>query len=238
MTENAAPGTPSRAVGQVAIAVTVFLLGFLLAVQLRTQEGLADRLAIERESDLGQILTELTSRSDRLLEEIVDLRVKLAQTSGSEAQERALIESAREQLEALRILLGIVPARGPGIEMTIADPQGTVGPDVLLDAIQELRDAGAEAIQINDVRVVASTSVGGVGGALTLGGIAIRAPYGVRAIGSASTLAEGMRIPSGVVDALGAREGASVRITERSTVSILSVTTVRQFEIGRPSRRR
>ncbi|HEV2686346.1 MAG TPA: hypothetical protein VGW79_06880, partial [Actinomycetota bacterium] len=56
----------ARARGQIAIALTLALLGFLLATQLRSQQGLAVRLSIEKESDLGQILTELTDRSDQL----------------------------------------------------------------------------------------------------------------------------------------------------------------------------
>src|SRR5205823_8660554 len=181
-------------------ALTLALLGFLLATQLRAQQGLTQRLSIERESDLGQILTQLTDRSDQLSSEIVDLRVKLAQASGTQAQQHALIDDARQQLQALQILLGLVPVRGPGIVMAFSDPDGTIGPDVLLDAVQELRDAGAESIEIGDVRVVASTSFSGSPRSILVGGRPVRAPYEVTAIGPASTLAEGMRIPGGVVD--------------------------------------
>src|SRR5713101_496133 len=161
--ETDAPETPGRARsrGQIAIALTLALLGFLLATQLRAQQGLAQRLSIERESDLGQILTQLTDRSDQLSSEIVDLRVKLAQASGTQAQQHALIDDARQQLQALQIVLGLVPVKGPGIDMVSSDPQGAIGPDVLLDTVQELRDAGAEAIEISGVRIVASTSFTG-----------------------------------------------------------------------------
>ncbi|TML79312.1 MAG: hypothetical protein E6G04_06030 [Actinobacteria bacterium] len=180
----------SRTRGQIAIALTLALLGFLLATQLRSQQGLAQRLSIERESDLGQILTELTARSDQLSSEIVDLRVKLAQATGSEAQQRTLITDARQQLEALQILLGLVPVKGPGIQMTFEDPKSTLGPDVLT------------------------------------------------AIGPASTLAEAMRIPGGVVDSLAAEAGTSVRITEVSSASILHVSALPEFVHARPKTRR
>ena len=228
----------SRTRGQIAIALTLALLGFLLATQLRSQQGLAQRLSIERESDLGQILTELTTRSDQLSSEIVDLRVKLAQATGTEAQQRTLITDARQQLEALQILLGLVPVKGPGVEMTFEDPKSTLGPDVLLDTVQELRDAGAEAIEISGVRVVASTAFTGPPGAIQVGRVAIPAPYQVTAIGPASTLAEGMRIPGGVVDSLAAEAGTSVRITEVSSASILHVSALPEFVHARPKTRR
>src|ERR1700757_2660398 len=87
----------ARSRGQIAIALTRALLGFLLATQLRSQQGLTQRLSIERESDLGRILTELTDRSDQLSSEIVDLRVKLAQATGTQAQQRALVLDAHQQ---------------------------------------------------------------------------------------------------------------------------------------------
>jgi len=233
-------GSPphERPRGQVAIALTLALLGFLLATQLRSQQGLAQRLSIERESDLGQILTELTDRSDQLQSEIVDLRVKLAQASGTEAQQRALIGDARQQLQGLQILLGLVPVKGTGIEMVFEDPQGTIGPDVLLDTVQELRDAGAEAIEISGVRVVASTAFTGAARAIAVGRQAIRAPYTVLVIGDPSTLAEAMRIPGGVVDSLAAHAGASVRITEEGSISILHVSALPEFVHARPRARR
>jgi len=232
------PSARARARGQIAIALTLALLGFLLATQLRSQQGLTQRLSIERESDLGRILTELTDRSDQLSSEIVDLRVKLAQATGTQAQQRALVVDARQQLEAVQILLGLVPVKGPGIVMTFDDPTTTIGPDVLLDTIQELRDAGAEAIEISGVRIVASTAFTGTPGALSIGGTPVSRPYQVTAIGPASTLAEAMRIPGGVVDSLAADQGASVRITEEGSVSILHVSALPQFVHARPTTRR
>ncbi|MGZ4105117.1 MAG: hypothetical protein ACXVP8_07630, partial [Actinomycetota bacterium] len=133
--ETETQSSPGRAHprGQVAIALTLAILGFLLATQLRSTQGLTQRLSIERESDLGQLLTELTDRSDQLQSEIIDLRVKIAQASGSQAEQAALITDARQQLQALQILLGLVPVQGGGVVMTFVDPQSSIGPDVLLD---------------------------------------------------------------------------------------------------------
>jgi uncharacterized protein YlxW (UPF0749 family) len=227
-----------RSAGQIAIALTVALLGFLLATQLRAQQGLAQRLQIERESDLGQILSELTARNDQLVEELGDLRVRLATAAGSGEQERALEEAARTQLRTLQILLGIVPTSGQGITLTIADPQGTVGPDLVLDAIEELRDAGAEAIDVDGVRIVASSAFAGRTGAVTADGRVLKSPYVVTAIGASATLAEAMKIPGGVIDAITARDGASVRVTRARTLKIASVKSAPTFTYARPVPRR
>ncbi len=227
-----------RSAGQAAIALTVALLGFLLAVQLRAEHALQDRLSIASEADLGQILSELTHRADETSEEIVELRLRLAQASGSKAQQQALLTDARQQVRSLEILLGVRRVQGQGITMIIEDPDGTVGPEVILDAIEELRDAGAEAIQIGSVRVVASTSFSGTPGSVTASGRSLARPYRILAIGARDTLAEAMRIPGGVVDTLNAREGASVRIREERSVRVEAVSQAPVFRYARPRSRR
>jgi uncharacterized protein YlxW (UPF0749 family) len=217
-------GRAERRPGQVAIALTVALLGFLLATQLQAGQGLARRLAGEREADLAQLLSDQQTRSDRLLAEIVDLKVRLATAAGSQEQERILLEAARNQLSTLRVLLGLVPVRGEGIRMTIKDPREVVGADLLVDTVQELRDAGAEAIDVNGVRIVASTAFTGRPGALSAGDVPVGAPYVVTAIGARQTLAEGVRIPGGLVDSVEALEGASVVV---ETVLQARITSLR-----------
>ncbi|MFA5889455.1 MAG: DUF881 domain-containing protein [Actinomycetota bacterium] len=233
---SAGGATASR--GHVVIAITVAILGFLLATQLRAQQDLPERLKIERESDLGQILAQLTTRNDLLEEEILNLRVRLADVSGSAEQRRALLDEATARMNALRVMLGIAAVKGPGIVMTVEDPQGTVGPEVLLDAVQELRDAGAEAIEVGMVRVVAATSFAGNPGEITVGSRSLTPPYVVRAVGASATLAEAMRIPGGFQDSLTARAGASVRILRSSSVSILSTSTTPAFTYAQPRARR
>jgi len=238
MTDPSGSRPGVRSAGQVAIALTIALLGFLLAIQLRSQQNLTERLAIERESDLGQLLGELTGRSDQLLADIIDLQERLSGATGSAQQQQALLAGARGELRALQILLGIVPVEGEGIVMTIQDPRGTVGPDAVLDIVQELRDAGAEAIDIGGVRVVAGTPFTGIEGAVVVGSTTLQPPVTITAIGPAATLAQAMRIPGGVVDAVATRDGASVRILERSSVSIHSVSPPPTFRHARPRPRR
>ena len=74
---------------------------------------------------------------------------------------RALDRGAGSGPRRSPVLNGSVPATGPGLRVTVQDPEGGVTAGVLLDAIQELRGAGAEAIEVDGVRVVVSSYVGG-----------------------------------------------------------------------------
>lgn len=219
---------------QAALAIVAALVGFLLATQFQAREGLNARLSGEREADLAQILSNLSTSNDQLQDETLDLRLRLQAAKGSSEQQRVLLDSAEQQLDALRILLGLVAVRGPGIVATIEDPRGTVGPEVVLDAVQELRDAGAEAITIGGVRVVASTAFGGTPGALTVAGTTIHVPYQIAAVGPADTMAAALRIPGGVVDTVASRQGASVSIAQRREVTIASLHAAPRFTYATP----
>ena len=154
---------PSR--HQVVVAVLLAVVGFAAMTQVQAQSD-DDAYAGYREQDLIDVLNGLTDTTQRAQREITRLeQAKADLQSSSEARQAALIE-ARKQADTLDILAGTVPVTGPGIRVTIDETDGAVSTDSLLDMIQELRGAGAEAMQFNgQVRVVASTSFeDGVGG--------------------------------------------------------------------------
>jgi uncharacterized protein YlxW (UPF0749 family) len=224
-----------RRASQLPLAFVTALLGFLIATQFQAHEGLKTRLAGEREADLAQILSDLSVSSDQIQNEIVSLRVRLETARGSAGQEKVLLDNAKQQLDALRILLGLVGVHGPGVIATINDPDSTVGPEVLLDAVEELRDAGAEAIEINDTRIVASSAFAGTPGAITISGSRITAPYEISAVGGSETLSQALKIPGGVLDTIGSRQGAAILIVERREVKIASLRPAPRFTYATPS---
>nr|MBA3798404.1 DUF881 domain-containing protein [Geodermatophilaceae bacterium] len=95
---------------------------------------------------------------------------------------------------------GTVAAEGPGVTITIRDPDANVDSAVLLDAVQELRGAGAETMQVAGVRITVSSALVGEAGDIRIDGAAVEAPYVIVAIGDAQTLSTAMQIPGGVAD--------------------------------------
>ena len=92
--------------------------------------------------------------------------------------------------------------RGPGVEVTVAGP---LPGDGVEDLLNELRNAGAEAIAVGDVRIVPGAVVAGAGGALTLGERPLGNPVHIRAIGPPSILAGSLTRAGGPIAQLGAR---------------------------------
>lgn len=216
---------------QLVIAALCGLLGFAGAVQVRLQDDSTFRTA--RQSDLISILDDLNDRSDRLELEIRDLERRRSELRFGTDRSKAALTEAQERRTVLGILAGTVAAKGPGIMLTISDPARKVDAAVLLDTLQELRDAGAEAVQINDVRVVASTDfLDGDPGSVRIGGTLVTAPYVFTIIGEPQTLDPALRIPGGVFAVL-AERGASAEVTTRKQVVVDALHQTRPPQFAR-----
>jgi len=202
----------------VLIGVLTMLLGFAFAVQVRST-GTDESLAGAREEDLIRILDDLTAQQDRLRQEIADQRTALDQLSNSGSDSAAALQEARDRVEALEILNGTVAAQGQGLTMTVRDPEQGITSSILLNAIQELRGAGAETMQVDDVRIGVTSAVTGSPGDLQIDGQDLDAPYVFQVIGSPQDMATAMSIPGGVVSTVG-RKGGTVDIVQSEQVVV------------------
>jgi uncharacterized protein YlxW (UPF0749 family) len=204
---------PALATGALAI-----VLGFGLTVQIRNT-GVPTELVGAREDDLVRILDDLDAQEEELREQISERRQSLEELGSGQLQSGRALTEAQQRAEAIAVLNGSVPATGPGLRVTVQDPESAVTAGILLDAIQELRGAGAEAIQVDDVRIVVSSFVEGKPGELVVDGRPISAPYEIRAIGPADDLTVALNVSGGVVADV-ARYGGSTRVMQSDQVVV------------------
>ena len=230
---GAAPGARTGWL-RVASVLACAVLGFLLVAQFRATENLGERLDVEREEDLAQILADLSAQSDRLQEEITSLRLTLLAFENSAETEDLAVRSLRQRLDELHILSGVVPVEGQGVRMTIADPQAQVTQELLVDAVQELRDAGAEAIAINGVRLIASSAFTTRNGRLLVDETPLEAPIVIAAVGPADTIAKALAIPGGAIDSLQSRTEVTVRVESLEELTVPARPEAAPFVFGEP----
>ncbi|HEU4361287.1 MAG TPA: DUF881 domain-containing protein [Mycobacterium sp.] len=203
------------------------LLGVAIVTQVRHNES-ADALESARPADLLVLLDSLRQREAALNIEVDELQQTLSALQESGSSDQAAIKNAQARLAALAIMAGTVGAIGPGVTVTVDDPGRGVAADAVLDAINELRAAGAEAMEVRDaqqgLRVGVDTWVDGVPGALEFDGKPFTPPYSILAIGDPPTLAAAMNIPGGAVDSV-RRLGGTMTVQQ---VDRVEVTTLRQ----------
>ena len=233
-TSGSSSGSSRLVAARALVALSVALVGFLLAAQFRAQQGVTEQLEAESEQDLTRIFSALNAESAALRDEISDLRLELAALESSAARDELARQAAERQLEELEILAGLVAAKGPGVTVRIDDPSGAFEFEMLLDLVQELRDAGAEAIAVNGRRIGASTPFSSRRGLVTVDGKEILSPYEVVAIGDPATLEVGLRIPGGAVDTLDALERAEVEVERSSEVRVPALEHTPTFRVAHP----
>lgn len=216
----------------VPIALLTMALGFGLVISVQAQRGPAG-LALAREDDLVRILADLGTRTQRLQDSISQLQETAHQLeSGSSG---IALQEAKARTGALGILAGTIAAHGPGVLVEIDDPGHGVTADILVDALEELRDAGAEAIDLSGVRVVTETSITDTSDGVSVDGHALNAPYRISAIGDPQTLAEALLIPGGVVDTVASvGQGARAVVSREADVRITSLHALRTPRYARP----
>ncbi|WP_425586155.1 DUF881 domain-containing protein [Streptomyces sannanensis] len=218
---------------QLVVALLLFVLGLGLAIQVRSQ---SDNSALRgaRQEDLVRILDELDDRTQRLEDEKRRLEDQRSELESSSDQAEEARKQTQEKERQLGILAGTVAAQGPGIELTIEDPGHAVQSDMLLDAIQELRAAGAEAIQVNDTRVVADTYFSDTDDGIGVDGKKITAPYRFKVIGKPQDLEPALNIPGGVVQTL-EKEQATAVVTRSEKIVVNALRPAKRPDYARSS---
>jgi uncharacterized protein YlxW (UPF0749 family) len=223
------------AFGVLAVVLCV-VLGAAIATQVRRTES-GDALESARPADLVVLLDSLQQREAALNREISDLQRTLAALKSSGTSDQAAIADAQARLNALSILVGTVAATGPGVTLRISDPGGGVSPEIMIDVINELRAAGAEAMQISGsastVRVGVDTWVTGSPGALSIDGQTVTGPYSILAIGDPPTLAAAVNIPGGAVDTV-ERVGATIEVQQSDRVDVTALRQPKPRQYAQP----
>lgn len=224
---------PSRS--QLVVALILLLSGLAVTVQLAGNRD--QRYTTLRQDELVAMLDDVTAESRRLESEVAELeRTRQRLQSGADASAVARNEALR-RLDALELLGGTAPATGPGIRVTITDRQGKLTPDILLNTIEELRDAGAEVMEIDDrIRLVTTSWVTSADGVLTVDGTRLGGTITIEAIGAPGTLAEATRFRGGLVSTIeGERVGGTARVVEVDDLRIDSVITPQEPRFARPA---
>jgi uncharacterized protein YlxW (UPF0749 family) len=214
------------------------LLGMAIATQVH-QTTSGDSLDTARPADLLVLLDSLRQREATLSTEVAELQRSLNGLQASGSSDQTAIANAQARLAALSILIGTVGATGPGVTVRIDDPGPGVAPQAMLDVLDELRAAGAEAIQISDrhqaVRTGVDTWIVGAPGALTVDSKTLTPPYSVVAIGDPPTLAAAMNIPGGAVDSV-KRVGGTMSVQQADKVDITALRQPKPRQYAQPGK--
>ncbi len=205
----------SKHIGKLSISIVCVVLGILLALQFKSvkENSAVDSLNTTRVQTLQELLNEEKLATSRLEEQNKELQKELqayreaAADDETENKQVLLDENAQLQKAA-----GMTDVVGPGVEVVLSDSTAAnssgseadylIHDSDILSVVNELRDAGAEALSLNGNRILATTEIRCSGSVVTVNGRRTSAPFVIDAIGDTDTMYNALMMRGGVVDVL------------------------------------
>ncbi len=213
----------TRRRAQLTLTVVALVLGLLVVVQIRSQSA-GDGLDTLSTQQLTVLVANLNDHNAQLRTEVATLQQEAQVLQAARARGESSVGELRSDLAEFQGWSGMAAVTGPGIRLTVSGPIAGEG---VMDLLNELRDSGAEAIAIEDVRVVPSTVVAGAPGALSVLDQAVPDPFTIDAIGSPETLTGSLTRVGGIVAQLAATyPSATVTVTPVSRLALPASTRV------------
>ena len=212
---------------QLSLVVVAMLIGVLGVGQLNSQARPTQISSLSAQ-ELSTLIETLTARNRELRSGLADIREQLREYEVSGPQGQSALQVSREDLRRITAFGGLAPVDGQGIVM---DVDGDLDAIALNDLINELRNAGAEAIAVDGVRITArSVAIEGPR-SLQVDGVDVGRHFTLRAIGSPDGLLSAMQRPGGIISQLKLFISATIVVTQAeavqlpaSKVSLLPVT--------------
>ena len=216
---------------QITIAAVALILGMLVVIQLRSQ-SLSSGLAQLSSQDLTILVANLNARNDQLRREGSTLEVELATLNANRSRGDVSIDEITADLERVRAYAGLDPVGGPGVVISI---RGAIDGSGVEELINELRNAGAEAIATGGVRVVAGVVVTGPPGGAEVDGVALGDMFDLMAIGAPDKLTGSLTRSGGVIAQLAAtQEDVVVTVTPVDRLELPATTRTLVPAHGQP----
>lgn len=215
----------------VVFLIMSMALTYGICVQMKTvnQNGTTVNLTAEQ-SELKSEILKISERYNNLYEEVDELEEELEKERESSASNNSNLAILEESIKEKNLALGLTEVTGTGIKIILNDGNAlTANPLVnvsdllvhdgdLMRVVNELFNAGAEAVSINGQRIITTTAIECDGNVVKINGNKIGAPFEITAIGYPEQLA-GISRPGGTVEMLESR-GLIVSLTKQNSVKI------------------
>jgi uncharacterized protein YlxW (UPF0749 family) len=214
-----------------AMALVLALLGFLVVVQARSQaaDQSLSQLSVQ---DLTELVANVTARNNQLREEVTTLQLQQRSVAAAVQRGDTSTSQMRSDLSHILAWSGALGVTGAGIQVTV---DGSLPPTAVSQLLNELCNAGAEAISVNGVRIVPGVVAAGDPGQLTIGGEAVNGPLVMLAVGQPETLAGSLSRVGGLIAQLAAQyPDVKVQVDPRDLVSVPPTTRTLTPTLGRP----
>lgn len=232
--------------GIIVAGILALFIGLILSVQISTNAG-SDQGGLVPLGKLKGYEEELKKVKDEkaeVVQQLIDLEQRLADIEGEKAEEDTFVSGMVEDLEKYRMFSGVVDVQGPGVLVTIKDPamdqyeEGysiiTNNYELLLGLVNRLKEAGAEAVSINEQRISNNTEISLAGENININGTPTAPPYFVKAIGNPQTLEGAITLRGGIIYTMKMKYNLIVDTEIKDKIVIGRYNDVITFKYAKP----
>ena len=218
----------------ITIGIMCFILTLLIFMQVKTisQTNISE-LEIMRESELKTEITSLKTKYEEVVAKIQETNEKILEYEEAAIEGIEAHELLEKELKETRDLIGKNAVTGEGIIIRMSNSgTSTINAEDLLNLVNILKNAGAEAISINEQRIVYDTYIVDINGTnyITINGERIVAPYTIKAIGNTTYLESSVAQKNyGYIDTQVA-EGKQITLERAESVNIPAYNNNLEFE--------
>jgi uncharacterized protein YlxW (UPF0749 family) len=215
---------------QLSLFAVALLIGILLVGQLRSQARPTEISSLSAQ-ELSQLVDTLSERNRQLRGALTDLRETLREYGVAGTQGQSAIDVSREDLRRITAFGGLAPVEGQGIVLTV---NGDLDAIALNDLLNELRNAGAEALAVDDIRITnRSVAVQGPV-SLVIDGQEVGHSFTLSAIGSPQGLLSTLDRPGGIIAQLQQFIDASIVAAQSGNIALPATDLSLMPQVAKP----
>lgn len=200
---------------ELSLALLLFVLGFFVVVQVRSVSKNRDipDIELKRAEELQTLLMNERDKNERLTSEYEQMKSAYESLQSADVQTDARVQALEMRLEDVQRAAGLTDLRGPGVVVTMrsgssanlgfeGEPYFKISESDVLQVVNNLRDAGAEAICLNDQRILAMSEIKISDNTISVNRVKTVEPYVIKAIGDPKSLEASLVVKGGVIDIL------------------------------------
>lgn len=232
--------------GMIVIGLMAMFIGVIISIQITTTQGsdVGGLVPLAKAQGYLEQLKQVRAEKDEALQELNKLEERLNKIEKEKADEDFFVKGVVSDLEKYKMAAGVEDVKGPGVIVTVDDPDQTEGivddysfimlhSDLLLSLINKMKDAGAEAISINGQRILATTEISLAGNNVNINTVPTAPPYVIKAIGDPDTIASTLTIRFGIIEQM-KNYGLRINIDKKDEIQIPRFSGIIKYRYAEP----
>lgn len=208
----------------ITLGVMCLLLTIAICVQIRTMNSASSTVSQTlADNELRDQVLKMKERYDNASNDLANAQKELERVRQAATQDDETAEAKEQELKENNMILGNTDVTGEGVEIVLADAvnisSSLSASDQIIhygdiqDVVNELRNAGAEAIEVNGQRIVNTSAITCEGNIIKINGERIGSPFTIKAIGSKDLLYGALERAGSILDWI--RDAGNTAITTK-----------------------